>query len=203
MLPSRVKLVLSAVAVLLVGSLSANAANPFLKARDDRPVTVELRGTEWGDDINGHEAPLSATMVTRRVAAMSWGAVFQVRFEQIESRSQPPRKIKPEWFVVTDGRIYLLNETDNLEAVARLQKLGTAPDFEEDTVYAVSRGTFSHADPPWETIVRTKGDLCTYLSTHNSGHFKKIVWKRGAGLVEYSMGSGAEADGFRLKRVAR
>jgi hypothetical protein len=28
-----------------------------------------------------------------------------------------------------------------------------------------------------------------------------MVWKKGVGLVEYAMGYGAMADGFRLKRV--
>ena|SRR2546423_9755350 len=33
-----------------------------------------------------------------------------------------------------------------------------------------------------------------------SGHFKKIVWKKRLGLVEYASGYGARADGYRLKR---
>jgi hypothetical protein len=32
---------------------------------------------------------------------------------------------------------------------------------------------------------------------------KKIVWKKGVGLVEYTTGYGAHADGYRLKRVAK
>jgi hypothetical protein len=27
-----------------------------------------------------------------------------------------------------------------------------------------------------------------------------MIWKRGVGLIEYAMGYGAMADGFRLKR---
>jgi hypothetical protein len=189
--------------VLLATAVCASAANPFLSAPDDRPVSAKFRGTEWGDEVGRDDAPLRATLVTRRVATMSWGAVFELRFEQMQSRSTPPRVIEPEWFVVTAERIYLLNESNNLEAAERLQKLSTAPEFEKDTVYAVASGSFSHKAPPWETTVKTKGDTCTYLSSHNSGHFKKLVWKRGVGLVEYSMGSGAEADGFRLKRATR
>ena len=48
-----------------------------------------------------------------------------------------------------------------------------------------------------------KGDLCIYEASHPSGHFKKIVWKKGVGLVEYASGYGAHADGYRLKRVAK
>lgn len=189
-----------AVAVLVAAHVCASAANPFLAASDEREVSAKFSGVEWGEQVKGEETRLSATLVTRRVATMSWGAVFELRFEQIQSRSKPPRAIEPEWFVVTDDRVYLLNETNNLEAVERLKGLGTAPDFEKETVYAITSGSFSHADPPWETTVRVKGQTCTYLSEHNSGHFKKLVWKRGVGLVEYSMGSGARADGFRLKR---
>jgi hypothetical protein len=52
----------------------------------------------------------------------------------------------------------------------------------------------------WKTSVELKGDLCIYQASHPSGHFKTVVWKKGAGLIEYSTGYGATADGFRLKR---
>jgi hypothetical protein len=42
-----------------------------------------------------------------------------------------------------------------------------------------------------------------YEANHPSGHFKKIVWKKGVGLVEYASGYGARADGYRLKREVR
>jgi len=38
------------------------------------------------------------------------------------------------------------------------------------------------------------------VASHNSGHFTKVVWKKGVGLVEYAAGYGAERDGYRLKR---
>ena len=189
--------------MVLAASVCASAANPFLSAPDDRPVSAKFAGSEWGERIRGDEAPLSATVVTRRIAQMNWGAVFELRFEQIRSRARPPREIQPRYFVVTDERIYLLNETDNVEAAQRLARLEAPPTFEEDSVYGISAGTFTHSDPPWETKVTVKGDTCTYSSEHNSGHFTTVVWKRGVGLVEYAAGSGARADGYRLKRTAR
>src|SRR5215831_4231783 len=45
-----------------------------------------------------------------------------------------------------------------------------------------------------------KGDLCINLDEHPSGHFTKVVWKRGVGLIEYASNYGAEREGFRLKR---
>ena len=45
------------------------AANPFLDAKDDKRVSVDVRGTEWGDEI-GHDIPLTARMITTRIASM-------------------------------------------------------------------------------------------------------------------------------------
>jgi hypothetical protein len=199
----RVKAFFLGTALLLAANFCARAANPFLTASDDRAVSAKFSGTEWGDSIKSSQAPLSATVVTRRIAQMKWGAVFETRFEQIRSRSKPPREIKPVYFVATDNRIYLLNEENNVEAAQRLAQLETPPAFEEGSVYGISAGTFTHVDRPWETEISVKGDRCTYLASHSSGHFTKVVWKRGRGLVEYSMGSGAHADGFRLKRATR
>jgi len=52
----------------------------------------------------------------------------------------------------------------------------------------------------WKTTIQLKGNLCVYDASHPSGHFKKIIWKKGVGLVEYASGYGAHADGYRLKR---
>jgi hypothetical protein len=76
------------------------------------------------------------------------------------------------------------------------------PDFEQANIYGITEGKFDYAEGPWENTIRLKDDLCIFESNHSSsGHFKKVVWKKGAGLVEYAMGHGAAADGFRLKRV--
>src|SRR5439155_823928 len=74
-------------------------------------------------------------------------------------------------------------------------------EFEPGDVYGITTGKFNHEDGPWTTTIEVKGDECTYLASHNSGHFKKVVWKKGVGLVEYASGYGAHADGYRLKRT--
>ena len=76
------------------------------------------------------------------------------------------------------------------------------PDFEPNDIYGITRGSFEHQEGEWKTTIKLKGNLCIYEATHPSGHFKKIVWKKGAGLIEYASGYGAHADGYRLKRVA-
>jgi hypothetical protein len=176
------------------------AANPFLSAPDDKPVPAKFRGTEWGDEIRQDEIPLTARIVTTRVAKMSWGAIFKIEFTDLESNAPQKREIRPDYFIATDDRVVLLNEEDNDAAVKKISALDKPPEFEAGDVYGITAGKFSHEDGLWKTTISLKGDLCVYDSSHPSGHFKKIVWKKGVGLVEYASGSGAHADGFRLKR---
>src|SRR5215510_8616925 len=96
---------------------SGYAANPFLNTSGDTPVSAKFRGSEWGDEIDQEEIPLSARMITTRLAKMPWGAIFKIEFTDITSRAEKPREIRPDYFMVTDDRIVLLNEEDN-EAAA-------------------------------------------------------------------------------------
>lgn len=196
----RRKLILLAVSIGVTAV--AQAANPFLSATDDKPVSAKFRGAEWGDNIAQEEIGLSAHVVTTRIARMSWGEIYKVAFTDIASRAQVRRKISPEYFVVTAGLIVVLNEEKPEAAVKKLATLEKPPEFEKSDIYGITEGKFAHTEGPWETTIELQGDLCIYLSNHSSsGHFKKVVWKKGLGLVEYSTGSGAMADGFRLKRA--
>ena len=185
---------------LMLGSVYA--ANPFLDAKDDKPVAAKFRGAEWSDDMGSGELPLTARMVTRRLATMPWGSIFKIEFTDLKSRAGKHREIRPDYFVVTDDRIVLLNEEDNDAAVKKISTLDKPPQFEQNEVYGITSGKFDYEDGLWKTTIRLKGDLCAYDASHPSGHFKKIVWKKGVGLVEYASGHGAHADGYRLKRLA-
>jgi len=176
------------------------AANPFLSAPDDKPVSAKFRGTEWGDEIQQDEMPLTARVVTTRLAKMPWGAIFKIEFTDLVSNAPQKREIRPDYFIVTDDRIVLLNEEDNDAAVKKISALDKPPKFDPGDVYGITTGKFNHEDGLWKTTISLKGDLCVYDSSHPSGHFKKIVWKKGVGLVEYASGYGAHADGYRLKR---
>ncbi len=180
--------------------VSAYAANPFLDAPDDKPVSAKFRGTEWGDEIQQDEIALTARVVTTRVAKMPWGAIFKIEFTDLKSSAPQKREIRPDYFIVTDERIILLNEEDIDAAVKKISALDKPPEFQQGEIYGITTGKFNHEDGLWKTTVSLKGDLCVYDSSHPSGHFKKIVWKKSVGLVEYASGSGAHADGFRLKR---
>jgi hypothetical protein len=180
--------------------VSGFAANPFLDAKDDKPVSAKFRGTEWGDEIQQEEIPLTARIVTTRVAKMPWGAIFKIEFTDLKSRAPKKREIRPDYFIVTDDRIVLLNEEDNDAAVKKISVMGKAPTFEDGDIRGITSGKLNYEDVPWTTTIEIKGDECAYLTSHNSGHFTKMIWKKGVGLVEYAGGYGAHADGFRLKR---
>ena len=186
--------------ILMLLAVSAFAANPFLDAKDDKPVSAKFRGTEWGDEIGRGEIPLTARVVITRIAKMPWGAIFKIEFTDPKSRAKKPRQIRPDYFIVTDERITLLNEEDNDAAVKKISAMDKPPTFEDGDVRGITSGKLDHEEGPWTTTIEVKGDECTYLASHNSGHFAKIIWKKGIGLIEYAMGYGAMADGFRLKR---
>jgi hypothetical protein len=182
---------------------SGSAVNPFLNAPSDKPFSAEFRGTEWGDEIGQDEIALTARVVTTRLAKMSWGAIFKIEFTDLKSAAAKHREIRPDYFVATADRIILLNEEDNDAAVRKTSALDKPPEFERGNIYGISSGSFDYQEGLWKTTIRLKGDLCIYDASHPSGHFKKIIWKKGVGLIEYASGYGAHADGYRLKRTAQ
>ena len=177
------------------------AANPFLDAKDDKPVSANFRGTEWKDENIDGEIPLTARVVTTRIGQMPWGAIFKIEYVDLKSRAPQKREVLPDYFIVTNDRIVLLNEENNEEAAKKIAAMDKAPAFDENNVYGIAGGHFKHQEGLWETKIDAKGDLCVYDSSHPSGHFKKIVWRKGVGLIQYDSGYGAMKDGFRLKRV--
>src|SRR4029434_1759135 len=155
--------------------VSGYAANPFLNTPDDKPVSAKFRGAEWNDDIEEHDIPLTATVVTTRTARMPWGAIFKVEFTDLKSRAEKQREIRPDYFIVTDDRIVLLNEEDNDAAAKKISALYKPPDFEPNDIYGITSASFELQEDGWKTIIKLKNDLCIYETSHPSGHFKKIV----------------------------
>jgi hypothetical protein len=191
------------VAVVMISffTVLSYAANPFLSASNDQPIFATFNGTEWGDDIGEKDIPLTARMVTTRIAKMPWGAVFKLEFTDLKSQAEKPREIRPDYFIVTDDRIVLLNEEDNDAAARKISATDKPPEFDLNDVYAITSGSFQHQEGPWKTSIKLKGDLCIYETSHPSGHFKRVIWKKGEGIIEYASGYGAHANGYRLKRV--
>src|SRR5215471_8366308 len=99
--------------IAILFSVAAYAANPFLNAPGDQPISAKFHGTEWSDDIGAPDISLTARVVITRIANMPWGAIFKVEFTDLKSRADKQREIRPDYFIVTDNRIVLLNEEDN------------------------------------------------------------------------------------------
>ena len=178
------------------------ASNPFLDAKDDKPVSRNVRGTEWNDEYTNGDIPLTARMVTTRLATMPWGAVFRIEFVDLKSKAEQKREIRPLYFIATDDHVYLLNEENNDAAAKKFATTDKAPNFEQADIRAIANGKMKFEEGPYTTTIITKGGECTYITSHNSGHYTKFVWKKGAGLVEHSSNYGAAKDGFRLKQVS-
>src|SRR5690348_2330595 len=126
------------------------AANPFLDAKDDSSISAKFRGTEWGDEIQQGEIPLTAQVVTARVAKMPWGAIFKIEFDDFKSSAPQKREIRPDYFIVTDDRIILLNEEDNDAAIKKISALDRPPEFDPGDVYGITTGKFNHEDGLWK-----------------------------------------------------
>src|SRR5262245_58608850 len=139
----------SAMLILVTGS--AFAANPFLNAKDDKPVSATFRGSEWGEEIDQDEIPLSARVITTRLAKMPWGAIFKIEFTDMKSRAEKTREIRPDYFVVTDNGIVLLNEEDNNAAAKKISTLDKPPEFEPNDIYGITSGSFEHQEGEWKT----------------------------------------------------
>ena len=162
----------------ICAAIYVHAANPFLDAQDNKPVSARFRGAEWGDDISQEEIALAARVFTTRIARTPWGTIFKIEFVDLKSRAPQPRKIEPDYFVVTDDQIVLLNEENMPDAIKRLSVAEKPPKFEPGDIYSITRGKFDHEDALWKTTIRLKGDLCVYEASHPSGHFKKVVGKK-------------------------
>jgi hypothetical protein len=197
---NRHQIAIAIMSILLAAP--ALAANPFLDAKDDKPVSANFRGTEWNDENIDGEIPLTARVVTTRIAAMSWGAIFKIEFIDLKSSASEKREIRPDYYIATNDQIILLNEENNDEAAKKIASMDKPPSFEKNNFYGITSGRFTHKEVLWETTITVRGDLCTYDSVHPSGHFKRIVWKKGVGLVQYDSGYGAAKDGYKLKRSA-
>lgn len=197
---------------------SAFAANPYLEAKDDKPVSANFRGQEWSDEYTNGEIPLTARVVTTRVATMRWGAIFKIEFVDVKSRAKQKREIGPLYFIATDDRIVLFDasayvqvesgtmtteqvEKDTEAAIKKVSAMEKAPDFEQGYIRGINTGKFHYEEGPWTTEIIVQGDECIYETSHNSGHSQKFVWKKGVGLVDHRSNYGAAKDGYRLIRA--
>ena len=170
---NRVRILIIVMSILFV--TSAFAANPFLDAKEN---------------IDG-EIPLTARVVTTRIATMPWGAIFRIEFVDLKSRAKQKREISRQYFIATENHIFLLNEENNEAAVKKISAMDKPPNFEQGDIRAITSGKLKFEEGPYTTTIEIKGDECSYLSSHNSGHYSKFVWKKSVGLIEHASNYGA------------
>ena len=135
---------------------SGYAADPFLNTPDDNPVSAKFRGTEWSRDIGDKDIHLTASAVITHLANIPWGAIFKVEFMDLNSRADKPREIRPDYFIVTDDQIVLLNEEDNDAAAKKISALNKPPDFKPNDIYGISSGSFEQQQGEWKTTIKSK-----------------------------------------------
>jgi len=186
---NRVRILIIVMSILFV--TSAFAANPLLDAKDDKPISADFRGTEWNDENIDGEIPLTARVVTTRIATMPWGAIFRIEFVDLKSRAKQKREISRQYFIATEDHIFLLNEENNDAAVKKISAMDKPPNFEQGDIRAITSGKLKFEEGPYTTTIEIKGDECSYLSSHNSGHYSKFVWKKSVGLIEHASNYGA------------
>src|SRR5437667_11118135 len=122
----RCRIATLTISVLL--PVGAFAANPFLDAPDDKPVSAKFRGTEWSDEVSAGEIPLTARVVTTRVAKLPWGALLKIEFADLKSRSPRKGVIRRDHLRVTVHRILLLNEHKNDDRFKHVSRVEDAPE---------------------------------------------------------------------------
>src|SRR5947199_4395354 len=140
----------------------AFAANPFLDAKDDKPVSANFRGTEWNDENIQAEIPLTARVITTRIAQMSWGSIFKIEFVDLKSRAKERREIRPQYFIATDDRIVLLNEENNDAAVKKISAMDKPPAFDEGDVRGITTGKLKHEEGAGTATIENKGNAYSY-----------------------------------------
>src|SRR5262249_41001005 len=99
----RITLLLALLQLLLIPH--GFAANPFLSAKSDEPVSAKFKGTEWNDEFDKDEYPWSARVTTQRVATAKWGAFYKITFDQISTKAPHPREMRAWYFFTTDNEI--------------------------------------------------------------------------------------------------
>ena len=124
------------------------------------------------------------------MAEMPWGAIFKLEFTDLKSRAEKQREIRPDYFIVTDNRIVLLNEEDNDAAAKKISALDKPPDVRtERRCYGITSGQLRTPGGRVENnnqIERRPLHLSRRVIPQDIS--KKSSGKRDVGLVEYASG---------------
>lgn len=179
-------------------------------------------GTIWGDvnlpngeieDIT--EEDVKANLVVTEVAKLIKGKVYEFNFSIQGDKVNPVYKEQELFLWVTSDGIYKLSPPadnfnkkdfvidgnfDNLGHIKMLEKSGQLPNNDKSLIRCSPENMkFKDSENSlWETEILVKDNICTYVRSHNSGHFEKFVWELDKGLTNYSWGQGAGLSGMKL-----
>ena len=104
-------------------STFTQAANPFLDARTTSQCPPNFKGPSGAMRFSSTKSR-SLREWLRRASPRCRGARFsKSNLPTLESRAPQKREIRPDYFIVTDDRIVLLNEEDNDAAVKKISAL--------------------------------------------------------------------------------
>jgi hypothetical protein len=189
--------ILPALAAVLMSlpAIPLTAANEFLDVPDENLTAGFWQGYHWKPDDPApteQGAPIRCEVSCRRLADMPWGQIVRYRFQSDD------RAIEPLYFLVRPEVILELDSPDMARTLVKVSHMAKPPKYDPGDVRCGEPGGFPVTEGSWTTEMTDDGDLRTYLSHHPSGHFRKMIWKRGAGLVYYASGYGAMQDGFRV-----
>lgn len=183
------------------------------------------KGTIWNDamvmegnkdlDADG-QLGVRATLNVTEVAKLIKGKVYKLQFSIYNAKNNSKEQDQRLYLWVTKDKIYDLSPvnisdykkfTKNGEFsyekyVKYLEEKGQLPSTEKNYVrFSRENMKFTDESGLWETEIKNKDNICTYLSSHNSGHYLQYTWEAGKGLTEYSSGIGAMREGFELNLV--
>lgn len=186
-------------------------ANPYLP---DLDKPIRYSGVQWNDEWQGDSA-IQAEGKFSSVAKFDAGEI--VKFSLATTGKPKHPRTFPEFlfWVTNEGAIYRLPTDDTKQApkvepldivvpvVTEEGKFGGAPKSSGDVPIISSEYGWRWTSAPWTTEIATdNGGLVMFRSYHPSGHFTRMLWQRGLGITEISMGSGARQDGWELHRTA-
>lgn len=208
---------------LLVGAAAAD--HPFLPLKEEAAES-DFTGEHWNDDWKEHQAPLAAHLSVRQLAEFPEGRVVEISL-QTKGKPRHEQAFAPQqWLLTPDGSISRVDVGEQSAALEKWKASGHVPPPEPDDLLCppqdesgyfttvaesteadvvkvhVTAQQWQWARQPWTTRVTTDdGSTVEFLSEHPSGHFSKIVWRRGVGILELAQGSGAGQSGWRLYRT--
>jgi len=178
----------------------------------DNNRTYPFTGLAWGEVLKNKnliKAPIKGNLELKFWGALTEGKVYDLKF--ITKSLTIAKSYREQELViwVTKQFIYEFQPPENFDinkmlthgtfdklALFKFLALNKISPSKDKTFILCSSKNTNYQDGPWETQIISNNVTCSYMSTHNSGHYREILWKKGKGLTQYSFGFGAGNAGM-------